>query len=70
LLKPAAQRPDTFSVGVNFDTLKVGLSSNQTARFGHLFNTKIVGNSNAGHEYGTKLTTQERSALLEYLKIL
>jgi mono/diheme cytochrome c family protein len=70
LLKPAAQRPETFSVGVNFDTLKVGLSSNQKARFGHLFNTKSVGNSNAGHEYGTQLTTQERSALLEYLKIL
>lgn len=70
LLKPAAQRPETFPVGVNFDTLKVGLSSNQTARFGYLFSTKITGNSNAGHEYGTQLTSQEKAALLEYMKIL
>jgi len=28
------------------------------------------GNSNAGHEYGTRLGPDERKALLEYLKTM
>ena len=32
--------------------------------------TPIVGNSNAGHEFGATLTDDERSWLLEYLKTL
>ena len=32
--------------------------------------TPIVGNSNAGHEFGAKLSDDERSWLLEYLKTL
>jgi len=70
LLKPANQRPANFQVGENFDTLKVGLSSVQPNRFGYMYNTNIVGNSNKGHEYGTQLTNKEKSALMEYLKIL
>ena len=30
----------------------------------------IPGNSNAGHEYGVDLKTEERKQLLEYLKSL
>jgi hypothetical protein len=70
LLKPASQRPSTFFVGVNYDTLKVGLSVNQPLQAGYQFNTSTVGNSNAGHEYGTQLSTQDRAALIEYLKTL
>ena len=70
LLKPASQRPATFNVGVKFDKNKIGLASDQPMEAGYQFNTTIVGNSNAGHEYGTQLTTQERTALLEYMKTL
>jgi hypothetical protein len=70
LLKPASERPATFYVGVNFDTAKVGLSSIQPVRVGYQYNTSVVGNSKAGHEFGTKLSTQDRAALLEYLKTL
>jgi len=70
LLKPASQRPGTFLVGINFDTLRVGLSVNQPVQAGYQFNTSTVGNSNAGHEYGIQLSAQDRAALLEYLKTL
>ena len=32
--------------------------------------TPIVGNSNAGHEYGAKLSADQRRQLIEYLKTL
>jgi hypothetical protein len=70
LLKPASQRPTTFFVGVNYDTLKVGMSIVQPLRVGYEYNTTNVGNSNAGHEYGTQFSPQDRAALLEYLKSL
>ena len=35
-----------------------------------LFDTTADGNSNAGHEFGGKLSTEERKDLLEYLKSL
>ena len=35
-----------------------------------LFDTTADGNSNAGHEYGGKLSDEERKDLLEYLKSL
>jgi len=34
------------------------------------FDTAQVGNSNAGHEYGTGLSAAEKQALIEYLKVL
>jgi hypothetical protein len=34
------------------------------------FDTRLPGNSNAGHEYGTGLSDDDRKALLEYLKTL
>ena len=35
-----------------------------------LFDTRIPGNSNAGHVYGTRLSDEDKSALLEYIKVL
>jgi len=70
LLKPASQRPTTFYVGSKYDTTKIGLSVTQTINPGSQFNTSLPNNSNAGHEYGTQLSTQDRAALLEYLKTL
>jgi hypothetical protein len=36
----------------------------------YLFNTATTGNSNSGHDYGTKLSPDERRDLIEYLKTL
>ena len=75
LLLPAVQRPTTFSVGgIEFDPVRVGFKSGP-GDGPFVFNVKaadgtlIPGNSNAGHEYGTGLTSDERAALLEYLKM-
>jgi len=57
-------------VGSKYDTTKIGLSVTQTINPGSQFNTSLPNNSNAGHEYGTQLSTQDRAALLEYLKTL
>jgi mono/diheme cytochrome c family protein len=69
---PAAveYRPCKFMVGSReFDPDKVGLKS--AGYDGFVFNTKLPGNSNAGHEYGTKvLSKEDRLDLLEYLKTL
>jgi hypothetical protein len=75
LLRPAAQRPKSFSIGVRtFDPVKVGYLTDVPGfpRF-EVFNpdgTAVIGNSNAGHEYGADLDDQQRAQLLEYLKSL
>ena len=74
-------RPDKFEVGSReFDPEKVGLRS--TGYEGFHFNVIHRGNSNAGHDYGTRrrplgddrfeeaLTPEQRLDLLEYLKSL
>ncbi len=75
LLKPAADRPKSFSVGSRvFDPVKVGFQTNATGfptfdvvgKDGKV----IAGHSNGGHEFGSKLTPQERSQLVEYMKTL
>lgn len=70
LLLPASERPSSFHVGsLKFDPVKLGYS---TQREAHTvpFDTTQLGNSNAGHEYGTGLTHEERMAIIEYLKTL
>ncbi len=75
LLRPAKDRPKTFSVGSrSFDPTNVGFK--QDARGVFTFRTvddsgsPIPGNSNAGHEYGAGLSPDEQGQLLEYLKSL
>jgi hypothetical protein len=34
------------------------------------FDTRIPGNSNSGHVYGTRLSAADKAALLEYVKVL
>jgi hypothetical protein len=70
LLKPAPERPVTFYIGPEYDIRKVGLSMSQEVRTGYDYNTAVPGNSNVGHEYGTQLGSQQKAALLEYLKTL
>jgi hypothetical protein len=75
LLQPAAKRPTSFSIGVRtFDPVRVGYSTDVPGfpRFNvkNPDGTPVVGNSNAGHEFGGKLSDDERSWLVEYLKTL
>ena len=76
LLLPASERSKTFFIGREFDPVKVGIdTSGESGRF--LYDTSLVGNSNAGHSFeegsgrgiiGRLLTDDERWALVEYMK--
>lgn len=72
LLLPPHQRPSSFYTGTNeFDNQKVGFKTEKSDKNWFLFNTKLVGNSNAGHDYGVgSLSDIQRSQLLDYLKSL
>lgn len=70
LLLPVAERPASFYVGnIELDAVKVGYQSHEGPNTS-LFDTSLPGNSNAGHEYGTRLSDEERWALVEYVKSL
>jgi hypothetical protein len=74
LLKPAAERVAAFKVGPAYDPVNVGLAVEQS-KFNYTLKTtdcsdRSSGNSRCGHEYGTKLSPDEKKALLEYLKTL
>ena len=74
LLKPSAERVKSFKIGPDYDIETVGLAADQD-RFNYTLNTTGCddlnsGNSNCGHDYGTKLSSQDKKALLEYLKTL
>lgn len=76
LLEPASNRPAEFKIGPAYDPEKVGLAVEQS-KFDYVLKTTDCeganvksGNSRCGHEFGTKLSKEEKAALLEYLKIL
>ena len=74
LLTPAAARPTSFQVGPVYDIINVGLAAEQpkgsaTVRVTTDCST-MAGNSRCGHEFGTALTQDEKTALIEYLKTL
>jgi mono/diheme cytochrome c family protein len=69
LLLPPASRPARFSVGRwEYDPKNVGYVSDGQVPF--VVDTTVSGNGNGGHEYGTKLSEEDRWALVEYLKTL
>jgi hypothetical protein len=75
LLEPAAARPPRFYRGNDvFDPVKVGFVSDQAQGNGQeffLFDTSAPGNGNGGHEgeaYGTELSADEKTALVEFMK--
>lgn len=75
LLEPASRRPQSFYRGDDvYDQAKVGYVSAVSGRDGRdffLFDTRVRGNSNAGHEgpdYGTDLPSGDKDAIVEYLK--
>jgi mono/diheme cytochrome c family protein len=74
LLKPAAQRVSTFYLGNNLlNQQDLGFVSDLAQEKGlhfAVFDTRQTGNSNAGHEYATKLSEQDKKAIVEYLKTL
>lgn len=67
LLTPPASRDVTFHRGSRtYDSEHMGYRN-----FGsYLFDTKIPGNANTGHDYGTGLTSDQKQDLMEYLKTL
>jgi hypothetical protein len=73
LLLPPAQREQSFLVGSReFDPAEVGFVSAAAAGAAQpfLFDTRITGNSNKGHVYGTALSDADKADLLEFLKTL
>jgi hypothetical protein len=73
LFEPVSGRRATFYRGYNvFDPTRVGFISegDGAVRAGTLYDTKLPGNSNAGHLYGVELTPAQKKALIEYLKTL
>jgi hypothetical protein len=71
LLKPPSERPKTFIRGYNvydFDNVGWVSSGPDAERTGFRFDTSLRGNGNQGHDYGTRLSEADKSALIEYLK--
>jgi hypothetical protein len=71
LLLPPDRRPKKFYVGDwEFDPEIVGYETKNPFPGAFPYDTATRGNSNAGHEYGTDLSEEDRKALVEYLKTL
>ncbi|MCP3399099.1 MULTISPECIES: di-heme-cytochrome C peroxidase [unclassified Bradyrhizobium] len=72
LLVPPAKRMSQFKVGARYDTKNVGLDVTQEGPTRPATDCDHLnsGNSRCGHDYGTRLSDDEKKALLEYLKTL
>ncbi len=71
LLEPPDERPEVFFTGYDvYDYEQVGFVANgaEAERLGWRFDTRLPGNGNQGHLYGTDLAPAEKQALVEYLK--
>jgi hypothetical protein len=67
LLASPEQRAKTFHRGSRvFDENEMGYTDEGF----YVFDTAASGNSNSGHDYGTKLSDNEKHDLIEYLKTL
>lgn len=72
LLRKAEDRPEKFFRGYDLiDPKNIGFVSSgvMAEKVGVLYDTKVSGNSNVGHNYGTDLPEDQKEALLEYLKL-
>ncbi len=73
LLKKPEERPQTFIRGLlELDASNGGFKAppcepGQPLKAGICFDTKLEGNANGGHNYGTDLSDQEKQDLLAYL---
>jgi hypothetical protein len=71
LLMPAARRSQMLYMGNwDFDPQRVGYETGSPFPGASVLDTRLPGNSNAGHEFGTDLNNADRTALIEYLKTL
>lgn len=73
LLQPPERRPAVFWRGYDvLDVERVGFVASGAAaeRAAFRFDTRLRGNGNAGHRYGTDLDPLARAALIAYLKTL
>jgi len=74
LLEAPEHRPQTFyNQSDLIDTRNLGFVSSTAREQGRqlsLYEAAKRGNGNAGHRYGTDLSTSEKDALIEYLKTL
>jgi mono/diheme cytochrome c family protein len=73
LLAKPTERPTTFYRGYDLYDFDRGgfVAADATAKqVGTPYDTKVSGNSNQGHLYGTGLSADQKKALLEYLKTL
>jgi hypothetical protein len=74
LLTPPKDRKASFMVGSRlFDPKNVGYATDQSPFKGGSFVTdpaNVNGNGNGGHDFGTRLSEDDRWALIEYLKTL
>lgn len=73
LLEPPDKRPVVFLRGYDvYDQSKGGFVSagEHAQRVGTVFDTRLRGNGNGGHVYGTDLPEADKDALVEYLKTL
>lgn len=70
LLLPPSERPETFEVGSRvIDEANLGfLWQGGMGRF--VFDTRLPGNGNGGHLYGTQFTDEQRRQLIAFLKTL
>jgi hypothetical protein len=67
LLTSPSARAKTFHRGSrDYDPAQMGYTDAGT----YVFDTSMSGNSNAGHDYGTALSAEEKHELIGYLKML
>jgi hypothetical protein len=67
LLTAPAQRAKTFHRGSQeYDPNQMGYTDGGV----YVLDTAGEGNSNSGHDYGTKLTAEQKRDLIEYLKTI
>jgi hypothetical protein len=73
LLAPPAQRPQVFWRGYDvYDPVRLGfvVQGPMAERAGTQLDTRLRGNGNQGHDFGTRLPARDKAVLLEYLKTL
>ncbi|MEP6818948.1 MAG: cytochrome c [bacterium] len=69
LLLPPAQRPAKFFLGTRkYDPVHLGYVNEPAEQRTFEFDTTKPGNSNSGHDYGTRLSEEEKMQLLEFMK--
>jgi hypothetical protein len=69
LLTKPAQRKTVFWVGsMVYDPKDLGFVSDDKLYYVSKFDTRLPGNGNQGHEWGTDLVEADKDALIEFLK--